>query len=88
MLAGAPAASPLFGGGEGFDTGGEFSGGSAGGGEFAGAGADCAGAFPDGGGAACMGAVGGAAGVTLCTATRTFSTSESTSSSENCGCPR
>jgi hypothetical protein len=35
-----------------------------------------------------MGAVGGAAGVTLCTATRTFSMLESTSSSEKLGWPR
>ena len=83
MLAGAPAESPLLGGGEGFDKGGEFSAGGATGVAVAGAGADCAGAFTGGGaGAACIGAVGGAAGVTLWTATRTFSTSESTSSSE------
>jgi hypothetical protein len=39
-------------------------------------------------GAACVGTVGGAAGVTFCTATRTFSMFESTSSSEKLGCPR
>ena len=36
----------------------------------------------------CGGTVGAAAGVTLCTATRTFSMSESTSSSEKLGWPR
>src|SRR5690349_5278170 len=39
-------------------------------------------------GVACSGTVGGADGVTLCTATRTFSMPESTSSIEKLGRPR
>ena len=39
-------------------------------------------------GVSCVGTVGGAAGVTLCTATRKLSMSESTSSSEKLGWPR
>ena len=92
-LAGAPFPPVAFGGGAGFDIGGEFEGGGAdgceafaGGAESAGGtvspgagGVGCAGGFA---GVACLGTVGGAVGVALCTATRTFSTSEVTSSSE------
>ena len=89
------------GGGEGFGMGGEFAGGGVAGGVFAGTGVVCEGAVTGGAarggvgvpggasaGAACAGTVGGADGVTLCTATRTFSMVASTSSSEKLGWPR
>jgi hypothetical protein len=101
VIAGAPADSLLVGGGEGFGKAGEFAGGGAAGGVFAGVGVVCEGGVTGGdsrggvttvsggtsAGAACAGTVGGAAGVTLCTATRTFSMVASTSSSEKLGWP-
>ena len=92
-LAGAPSPPVAFGGGEGFGMGVEFAGGSADGCEaFAGGAASDdgiaspgAGGVAGGGGfagVACFGTVGGAVGTALCTATRTLSTSECTSSSE------
>ena len=94
-LAGAPFPPVESGGGAGFDIGGEFEGGGAAGCEAFAGGASAAGgtASPGAGGVAgagaggfagvaCLGTVGGAVGAALCTATRTFSTSEVTSSSE------
>ena len=94
VLAGAPSSPLAFGGGEGFGIGAEFAGGAAAGCvSFAGGAASGGGiASPGAGGVAggggfagvaCFGTVGGAVGAALCTATRTFSTSEVTSSSEN-----
>jgi hypothetical protein len=82
-----------FGGGEGFGIGAEFAGGAAAGCEASAGGAALdggiaspgAGGVAGGGGfagVACFGTVGGAVGAALCTATRTLSTSEVTSSSE------
>ncbi len=98
-LAGAPAESLLAGGGVGFGSAGELEGGGAAGCEaFAGGIAFAGGVpFPGAGGVvgvtgglagvACRGTVGGATGCALWTTTRTFSTSESISSTEKSVAP-